>query len=489
MLRGAGLSGAGYVFGQALNLAIFLVLARLATPEEFGVLAAAMVLVGVSLMLTETGMMAAIVHRRDRVDEAVATATFATIAGGLLFTALAAAASPLVGMFFENDQVTEVAAVMSGLIFLKTLTVVPAAIMQRRFNFVRRLVVEPGGIIALGIGSIIATANGLGVWGLVIGYYSLGITEVALSWLLIPERPKLRLASFGMWRELARYGRHVLASDVATRLGDQANTAIIGRGLGEAALGQFRYSLRLASTPFFVLQSTASYVLFPAFARISDDEERFHTVFVHSLRWTAAGAFPVGAALIVAGEPLAVALFGEVWRPAGVALAAMFAFPIGSSLVSVASEVFKAAGKPQSLPHIQAVGAVVTAAAALIGAQYGLTEAAAGLSIGAVAAAAFAYWALGRRIGIPVSELLRQTWAPAVAAVPLVGAMYGLEVVLDAAHAGTAAALALLAVEGAVGALVYLAVLFVLAPETVRELLTGIRSVLARLSDRVRSRG
>jgi PST family polysaccharide transporter len=62
-------------------------------------------------------------------------------------------------------------------------------------------------------------------------------------------------------------------------------------------------------------------------------------------RWSA-GAFPAGAVLLVTGEALAVALFGEPWRAAGVALAAKAAFPIGSSLASVASEAFKASGRP-----------------------------------------------------------------------------------------------------------------------------------------------
>jgi O-antigen/teichoic acid export membrane protein len=482
VLRGAALSGIGYGVAQALNLVIFLVLARLATPDDFGVLAAGMILVGVSLLLTETGMMAAIVHHEDDgLDEAVATATYATIAGGILFSLLAAALAPVVGLFFRNDQVTEVAAVMSGLIFLKTLTVVPAAVMQRSFTFVRRLVVEPGGVIALGIGGIVATANGLGVWGLVIGYYALGVTEVLLSWLLIPERPRLRLASFAVWRELAGYGRHVLASEVLFRAGDQVNTAIVGRGLGEAALGQWRYALRLAATPYWLLQSAASYVLFPALARLQHEGERFRSAFVQSWRWSAVCAFPAGAVLLVTGEALAVALFGEPWRAAGVALAAMSAFPIGSSLASVASEAFKASGRPHLLTRMQGVGAGVTVLLVLALAQIGLAEAAAGLSAGAMAGAAYGLWALDRRVGIPARELLGEAAPPLLAAAGMVAVMYPLEIVLDAAHRDSAAALALVAAEILAGLAAYLAMLGILAPKLLRELASGVRGVAARL--------
>src|SRR5918996_149876 len=88
VIRGVGLAGAGYVLTQVLTLVAYLVLARLATPEDFGQFAAATILVSVGLLFTESGMMAALIHRRDRIDEAASTATVATFAAGLGFALL-----------------------------------------------------------------------------------------------------------------------------------------------------------------------------------------------------------------------------------------------------------------------------------------------------------------------------------------------------------------------------------------------------------------
>ncbi len=124
VLRGAGLGGLGFGASQALTLGIYIVLARLITPEEFGDFAAATVLIGFALLVTETGMSSAIVQRRSRVEEAANTALIATILTGIGFTAILLAVSPLVGDFFDSDEIQELAAATSGIIFLRTIQTV-----------------------------------------------------------------------------------------------------------------------------------------------------------------------------------------------------------------------------------------------------------------------------------------------------------------------------------------------------------------------------
>ena len=120
-----------------------------------------------------------------------------------------------------------------------------------------------------------------------------------------------------MWRELVRFGRHVIAAGIVQRVGEQADRVLVGRFVGTASLGQYQYALRLAMAPFEATLAVASHVLFPAFARISHDRERLNSAFLRSLRWVMVVAMPASLILFPLGEPLAVVLFGEVWRPAG----------------------------------------------------------------------------------------------------------------------------------------------------------------------------
>ena len=269
VVKGAGMAAGGYALAQGLNLVVYLVLARLLTPEEFGVYAAATILLGFMAVISESGITSALIQRKDRIEEAMSTGAVWTLAAGLGLSLGALVLAPAIGLFFDDSQTGEIAAVMSGVVLLQTLTAVPSAILQRSFSFRRRMIIEPVQVVVFGAVAIVAAANGMGVWALVVGQYAGVAIDTLLSWALVSFRPRLRLASIGMWRELAGYGRHVFAGAMALRIGEQSDTAIVGKFLGAAPLGQFRYAFRLAMTPFQMLLAAAAYVLFPAFARIT----------------------------------------------------------------------------------------------------------------------------------------------------------------------------------------------------------------------------
>ncbi len=250
VVKGASVAAGGYALAQGLNLVVYVVLARLVTPEDFGIYAAATILLGFMGLIGESGITSALIHRKDRVEEAMSTGTAWSLVAGVGLSLAALALSPAIGAFFDNSRTGEIAAVMSGVILLQALTSVPSAILQRNFSFRRRMIIEPVQVIVFGAVSIVAAAKGMGVWALVVGQYAGVLMDTTLSWALVTFRPRLRSVSVAMWRELASYGRHVFAGTLALRIGEQSDTVIVGKFLGEAPLGQFRYAFRLALTPF-----------------------------------------------------------------------------------------------------------------------------------------------------------------------------------------------------------------------------------------------
>src|SRR5205809_220077 len=169
VLRGAWLAATGFLLTNLLTLGFYVALARLATPRDFGVLAAGSVLVYLSATFVESGLAAALIRRDEDVDEAANTVLLATVAAGAGFAFVALAAAPLVGHFFGSPRVTHVAAAMSGILFVRSFGIVPNTLLQKRFSFVRRVIVTPAGVIGFGIAAVVGTANGWGVWGLVLG--------------------------------------------------------------------------------------------------------------------------------------------------------------------------------------------------------------------------------------------------------------------------------------------------------------------------------
>jgi O-antigen/teichoic acid export membrane protein len=487
VIKGVSLAGGGYVFAQALNLGFYLALARLATPADFGLFAAGSILVGAGLLISESGMMAAVIQRRDRVEEAANTAVLATVAGGVGLGLVALALSPLIGLFFDSSTVGEVAAAMSGIIFVRTLSAVPDAVLQRRFSFLRRMVVEPASVIAFGVTAVIATANDMGVWGLVLGQYAAAGVDVTLSWALARWRPRPGMATFAMWRELVAYGRHVLTATVILRIGEQADALWLGRFLGSAALGQYRYAFRLASMPYWVLLAGASYVLFPAFSRIATERERFKTAFLRSLRWMCVVGFPASLVLLPLGLPLAVILFGEVWREAGYATMAMCLYGASSVLSSIASEALKAHGRPDLLTRMHTLTTVLTAILMGVLLPLGLEGVAAALSLGATVSAAYAVRLLHRTIGFELDAMWREIWPPAAAGLAMVAIMYPVEhLLVEATEAELPVSALLLGGELIAAAVVYLVALQLIAPQTTREIRNAALGLLTRVRQRRR---
>jgi PST family polysaccharide transporter len=471
VVRGIGLAGGGFALAQVLTLAFFVVLARLASPEDFGDFAAGTILVSFGYLLSESGMMAALIHRPDRIEEAASTATVSTAVAGLTLGLVGVAVSPLIGLIFDSDRIAEVAAVSAGLMLLHPLQVVPEALLQRRFSFLRRVIVEPISVIVFGVTAIVLCAEGMGVWGLVIGTYARAVVEICLSWGFAQWRPRFSLASFAMWRELMRYGRYGVGASALERASEQVPVVLIGSFSGSAQLGQYRYGQRIASTPLAAIVQGGSYVIFPALARITEVRERFRDASVRSLRMMATFSFPLGLILIPLGVPIATIVFGDVWRDAGYAAMALSLFPIAGTLVSFASEVAKADGRPDIVARTHVVNLIAGTAFMLALLRFDLVGVAGGFALGWLVGGLFSMSRVSSLLEVPLRRLLAEALPALVAGLVMVAVLTPLEfLVINADSHGTAAGLALIVLEGLLGGLVYLAALRVVAPDTVRQM-------------------
>jgi O-antigen/teichoic acid export membrane protein len=488
VVRGSSLAAVGWTLGQILNFASYVVLAHLASPEDFGQLAAGTIIVGFGELFAGSGMLAALIHRRDRIEEAANTALVATLAAGLGLSLVALALAPLVGLYFDSEQITEIAAAVSVWVLLRSATTVPDALMQRRFSFVRRMVIEPLGIIVFGATSIVLVANGLGVWGLVLGNTAQRLVMVLAAWALVRWRPNIRLASVGMWREMIGFGRHVVVAELVRTTSSQVNTALLGRFVGTTALGQYTYAARIAQKPLGFVVNAGSYVLYPAFARIAANERRFRSAFLRSLRMISALAIPIGFVMLPLGEPFAAVVFGEPWRDAGYAAMAMFAYVGGRSITSLAGEAFKAAGRPDILPRLSLVTAVLSVGFIVALLPLGLVGVATAISVSSIGVAAYAIRSVAGVLGLSVPRAVREILPALAASSFMAGVLLPVEhLVVDAAGRETALGLLLLVAELGAAVGLYLGALAALAPPVARELLGVIRQVPRGLRRRSRA--
>jgi O-antigen/teichoic acid export membrane protein len=480
VVRGVGIVGGGQLTTQALTFTAYVVLARLAPPTTFGTFAAASVLVTFSSLLIESGMSSALIHRRQRMDEAAATAFVATVLGGLLFTALSFAAAPLLGWYFGSGEITQIALASAPIHLVTSVGVVPNALLQRELAFARRAVVEPGAVIALGVGSAAGLAAGYGAWGLLLGAYASAVVRVLLLWLVSSWRPALQLASVRTWRELAAYGRHILGAELLREGNRVTLTALIGRFAGTADLGQYNFGSRIATQTNALFVSTGAAVLFPVLSRIATDAERFRSAFLRSLRAISLVAVPGVLIYLGVGRQLVIVLLGQRWHVAGDVLVALSGLGLGGALTSVGGETLKAAGRPQFAFRMQLLAAVMTVSLTAALLPVSIVAAAAGVSIASVVVGGYAIWAAADVVGLPRADVVAEVWPPVLGGLVAAAAAAAADRFLDAAHDGTLLGALSVAGEVSFGVLVYLVVLRVVAPQRAANLGLVVRSGLRR---------
>ncbi len=467
--RGAGYSVVGVAVCQIVVIAQTIVLGRLLGPQEVGVFTAGTVLMGFLLVFSQGTLAQALIKREDDIEDAANTVLLANLATGLVFGIGVLVSAPLIGHLFHNDRVGQIAAATSGLVLLYLCLSVPEAIMQRSFQFKQRMIIQPAAKLAFAAVSIGFALLGYGAWAMVFGSYAAIIILLVLSWWMARWRPFRGGFSFRLLREMATFSLPLFLDSVANSIRDTFQQVLLGRRLGTGDLGQYRYGYQMAGIPAAAIVDVFGYLLFPAFAHVSADRIRFREAFLRALGWTWFLALPIGALLVVVGEPVAVQLFGDQWRPAGHAAMAMAGVAVGAALNALGITVIKGAGRVPLVNWLSALGLVVHLPLIVLLLPFGLVGVGIGLSvtylIGGLASILLARAVVGAPLREVVASLVPTTIAALVA---FLVAFPTEHVLLRSDRHFEPVGLALVGVDCLVFTVAYLCALRVLAPSRFR---------------------
>lgn len=414
--RGAIISAGALVFSQLVSLVQTLVLARILSPYEVGIFYSGTVLSSFLVTFSEGGLRTALVQREQGLERAANTVFWASLWAGVAWALLALAAAPLVGLVFHSSTAGFIAAVTAGSILLHALTNVPDALLQRRFDFRQRILVQPSVSLTFAVGSVALCGFGMGVWGLVIASYLSLMVWIAVSWRLAKWRPQRGLASRVIWREMARYGVPLLIGRAGDRGKDVFDTVVVGNVLDAAALGNYRYGRRLGMLPGTVIIEVGSYVLFPAFARTANDPVRFKSAVLKALRALWLAAAPTAGVIVIFGVPVTVLLLGQRWHDAGLMFASLAGTCLGVALAAVGFEAIKGHGQTSLLNWVNGAGVVIGVPLLLALVQFGPLGIGLSLSISSFLSGLLGLLLARKLVGVSLSELAGPLIPPIVAA-------------------------------------------------------------------------
>jgi PST family polysaccharide transporter len=424
VLHGSAWTAAGYGSRQVLAFASVLVLARLVEPHAFGLIALATPFLLALQYLQESGMSAALVHRRTDVERAAATLVVAApLIGATLYIAVFFAA-PTIADAFNAPKLALVLRIIGLMVVLRSLAIAPGALLERAMNFRARARVDIAAAVTQVSISIALAAFGAGVWALVAGQVAAQMTETVLYWSLTPFRPSPRDASWAMFRDMSRYSRFVGANNILNLFNNTVDNLIVGRLLGPTRLAYYALSFRLAMLPNSVIGYVVGRVMFSVYASLQHDRAAVKRVYLENLQRIAIFSLPVALTLVIAADPIVPGLLGERWSPAIAPLRLLGVYGLVRSFFAPSNEVFKGLGHPKyglmaeigfSLPVIPALLLLVP--------RLGLSGAPLAMLSGLALAGIPAFLLTLRLLDASVHELAECLLRPVAAAICVAGAL------------------------------------------------------------------
>lgn len=291
------------------------VLARLLTPADFGLVAMVTAITGLAGGFADLGLSEATIQRQEISYDQVSTLFWINVAIGLTLMMATAALAPVLAWLYKEPRLKEITLVLSLTFLIGGLKVQHDALLRRQMRFSSLAIRDVASYAVAVLVAVIMAWQGAGYWALVGFPLALGLTRTTLSWLMlrwIPGLPKLddKVGS------MIIFGWHVATSYVIYNVNRSADSVLIGWYWGAGPLGLYSRAYNLLMLPVRQLSSPVGSVLIPAFSRLQHNPERFARYYLRAINLVMWMSAPVFGFLFVAAEPVIVLILGNKWRGA-----------------------------------------------------------------------------------------------------------------------------------------------------------------------------
>lgn len=400
-------SFAVFVVARLLQVGFLATLARLLSPADFGVAAAATAFLSIVTLVAQMGVGTAIVQLPVLNDRTINVANTIVLAMAVLFFALMEIGAPLAAAWFRNDLMTHVVRVvaLAGLGF--AVAAVPQGLLTRDLRARDLALIDLAGAAAgTALVAIPLALLGWGYWALIIGLIVQAFTRAVLVRIAVGRSFPVRV-DVGEIRRLWARGAGFSLVVLFTRIASQADRFIVGRYLPITALGLYSRANSLMGFPESLYGQVVERVAFPAFAQVQNERERLRTAYMHGLSLMAVVGMPLTIALVAVASELVRVVLGGGWQgaiwPFRILSLAMY-FRLS---VRVGGTVLRSGGQPYLMAATQLVFAILTVVGCLVGVWFGLI----GICAAVVAATTLNYGVVTflacRRTGLGFIDYLR----------------------------------------------------------------------------------
>lgn len=391
---------------QGAGFVINLILARLLLPEDFGLIGMVIVITGFAAVFSDFGLGSAIIQKKELTARDLDSVFWTNLLVGILLTAIVFfSAGPIAG-FYGISSLKPITQLLSLTYFISSINTVQLALLRKKMDF--------GSIFRINASATLVSG------GLAIGMALTDWGVYSLVWKLIVGTLMTCLVLWfrGSWRPGLNWSRDSLRSIMGFSLpllGNQSlnywvrniDNLLIGKYIGDAALGFYNQSYRIMLIPVRQISGVMSGVLFPSLSEIQDDKERIKAIYLKTTRLLSFITFPLMFGLCALAEPFVQVLLGEKWLPMVPVLQYLSIVAAFQSIGTLNGNIFQATGKTTYQLIVGLPPRMLYILAILLGLRYGIEGVAWNYMLAVIFSSFYMYFFVGRIISASLIEIIK----------------------------------------------------------------------------------
>lgn len=304
---------------QGIHFLVTLVLARILTPKDFGLIGMLAVFIALAQSLIDSGFSLALIRKQDRTDIDNSTVFYFNIVTSIFIYFLLYAIAPFVSVFFHEPQLTDLMRVLCLAVIINSFAVIQRVIYTSAVNFKVQAKATTFAAIISGIIGIVMAIKGFGVWALVFQQLSSTFATTLLLWYYSKWKPKF-VFSWKSFKKLYLFGLNLMVVGILETLYQNSYQIIIGRFFSAVQLGHFTQAKHIATLPSSNISGVIGRVTYPVMSEIQDDNKRLSDYYRKMARVLAFIVFPLMCGLAALSFPIVEILIGHKWQFAAVLL-------------------------------------------------------------------------------------------------------------------------------------------------------------------------
>jgi O-antigen/teichoic acid export membrane protein len=321
------------------------ILARLLTPQDFGVLAMAVWISGIVNLFAKFGLGEALIQKKEINQEYLSTAFWVNVSSGFVLALGFLILAPVASVFFKTPEVRPVMMVMSLNIVLISLGSIHLTLLKKNLKFKIISWVEMFATLVRIAIVLILAFKGYGVWSIVFGMMAERLTLLLLWWGIARWRPIVYF-SFSHFKKLFHFGKNLYGENFLNFFNANSDYLMAGRFFGAAELGFYNFAYSVPHLVLTYLSQTVTRILFPIFSQVQDENMRLRNGYIKTLTFISLISFPVLFGLMAVAPEFVRVFYGEKWTPVILPLQILCVCGMLKSIFHTMGSILNAKGRP-----------------------------------------------------------------------------------------------------------------------------------------------